>query len=66
MAMQYLRFADLQDRNIVPNRTTLKRWQDQLDFPQGILLSDRIRVWPDDEVDAWIESRRQNQQEKAA
>ena len=28
------------------------------DFPRPMALGDRRRVWPEDEVDAWLEARR--------
>ena len=58
MPRQYLRFDDLKQQQIVRNRTTLSRWINQMDFPAGILLGPRTRVWPDDEVEAWLQRRR--------
>jgi len=61
MPTQYLRFTDLRDRKIVSNRTTLKRWQDDLGFPEGVLLGPRTRAWAEDEIRAWEDRRRSAQ-----
>ena len=55
--MKQLSFADLQERNIVTNRVTLKRWQDQLGFPRGFLIGPNSRRFPEDEVQAWLAAR---------
>ena len=57
MNAKYLRFADLVERQIVGNRTTLGRWIRDYGFPPGILLGPNTRAWPDDQVEAWIEER---------
>lgn len=53
----FLRFADLKARGIVPNRTTLLRWQRSLNFPRGFMIGPNRRVWADDEIEAWIANR---------
>ncbi len=53
----YLTFADLKARGIVPNRTTLLRWQRSVGLPLGFLIGPNRRVWPEDEIDAWIAER---------
>lgn len=55
--MKFLRFSDLKARGIVRNRTTLSRWIHDCDFPPGVLLGPNTRVWPEDEINRWIESR---------
>ena len=57
MATTYLRFADLAERQIVNNRTTLHRWICDYGFPPGILLGPNTRAWPADQVEAWLEER---------
>ena len=55
--MMYLRFADLVERQIVRNRTTLSRWVKYYGFPPGILLGPNTRAWPADQVEAWLKER---------
>ena len=57
MATKYLRYADLVERQIVNNRTTLQRWIRNYDFPTGILLGPNSRAWPADQVEAWLAAR---------
>ena len=52
-----LRFNDLKARGVVTNRPTLYRWIKDRNFPKGIKLGANTRVWPEDEVDAWIEAQ---------
>ena len=56
--MKFLRFADLKERGVVRNWTTLLRLIDQERFPPGIRIGAQTRGWPDDQVEAWLESRR--------
>ena len=56
--MKFLRFADLKDRDVVRNWTTLLRLIKQEGFPPGIRLGAQTRGWPEAEVEAWLESRR--------
>ena len=44
MTVKYLRYADLVERQIVNNRTTLARWIKDYGFPAGILLGPNTRV----------------------
>jgi predicted DNA-binding transcriptional regulator AlpA len=62
MAGQHLRFKDLQGRKIVNNRTTLRRWEKEQDFPAGIMLGPRSRAWTEQEIDAWLDRRSRAQQ----
>ena len=57
MSTRCLRFADLKERKIVNNRTTLSRWIKQHGFPPGRLLGPNTRVWTDDEIEAYIAAR---------
>ncbi len=57
MPTKYLRYADLVERQIVNNRTTLSRWIRDYDFPAGVLLGPNSRAWPADKVEAWLEFR---------
>jgi hypothetical protein len=54
---KYLRFHDLQERNIVRNRMTLRRWILREDFPPGIMLGPNTRAWPEDDVNLWLACR---------
>lgn len=56
MPKKYLRYTNLVERQIVNNRTTLGRWIKQYGFPCGILLGPHTRAWPENEVEAWLES----------
>ncbi len=55
---RYIRYPELIARGIVNNRMTLARWTRDLGFPAPIVLGPRTRVWSEDLVNAWIESRR--------
>ena len=57
MASQLLRFRDLKDRSIVSNHVTLGRWIAREGFPPGFMLGPNTRVWREDEIDAWLDSR---------
>ena len=57
MPTKYLRYADLVERQIVSNRTTLARWIRDYSFPAGVLLGPNTRAWPADQVEAWLEAR---------
>ena len=57
MPRKYLRYADLHDRGIVNNRVTLANWIKNEGFPPGILAGPNSRLWPEEEVEAWLESR---------
>ena len=57
MAKKYLRYADLRSRGIVNNRVTLSNWIRNEGFPCGILAGPNSRLWPEDEVEAWLASR---------
>ena len=52
-----LRFADLQQRKIIPNRTTLSRRIAKDGFPPGFLLGPNSRVWREEDVEAWLDKR---------
>lgn len=57
MTVKYLRYADLVERQIVNNRTTLARWIKDYGFPAGKLLGPNTRAWPDDQIEAWLDAR---------
>ncbi|MEE8173056.1 MAG: AlpA family phage regulatory protein [Alphaproteobacteria bacterium] len=57
MATRYLRYADLVERQIVRNRTTLSRWIKHYGFPPGVLLGPNTRAWPEEEAEAWLQAR---------
>ena len=52
-----LRFRNLKDRGIVNSWPQLKRLQELHGFPLGRLLSPNVRVWTEEEIDAYIASR---------
>ena len=54
-----LRYPDLVDRGVVRNRTQLGRLIKNHDFPSPISLGANSRGWFEDEVDAWLQSRRE-------
>ena len=56
--MNYLRFYDLKQRNIVRNWTTLTRLMREQGFPAGTRVGAQARAWAEDEVAAWLERRR--------
>jgi len=58
MSKTLLRFADLERRGIVRNWPQLRRLISNAGFPPGFLISANARVWDEDEVDAWVDSRR--------
>jgi predicted DNA-binding transcriptional regulator AlpA len=54
---KFLRFCNLVEKGIVKNWVTLGRWIEKDRFPPGILLGPNTRVWPEDQVEAWIAGR---------
>lgn len=52
-----LRYADLKARKIVNNRPQLRRLQQLHGFPLGKMLSPNTRVWTEDEILHWFETR---------
>jgi predicted DNA-binding transcriptional regulator AlpA len=57
MSQQWLRYRDLKAEGIVSNRATLGNWIRDRGFPSGRLIGPNTRMWPEDEVRAWIDSR---------
>lgn len=55
---QLLRFKDLKARGIVRCWPTLKKWIEREGFPPGIKLAASTRAWTEDEIEAWLASRR--------
>ena len=53
-----IRFADLKSAGVVKNWPQVKRLVEREGFPPGFLLSANTRVWEEDEVAAWVASRR--------
>lgn len=62
----YLRYKDLVERGIVRNRMTLSRWIRFHGFPRGIMLGPNTRAWAEDEIEAYLEKRRQADEVEAA
>ena len=52
-----LTFNELRHRGVVPNRTTLMRWQKNINFPRGFLIGPNRRVWTEDEIETWLAER---------
>ena len=52
-----LRLRNLKERGIVLSWPQLKRLQELHGFPLGRLLSPNVRVWTEEEIDAYIASR---------
>jgi Prophage CP4-57 regulatory protein (AlpA) len=53
-----LRFKHLKAKNIVRNWPTLLRFIETEGFPPGIQLGPNSRAWREDEVEAWLVTRR--------
>src|SRR5262245_21492062 len=58
----YVRFSDLKRMGVVGNWQTLKRWIERENFPAGIKVGN-TRLWALSEINAWLESRRDSQQQ---
>jgi predicted DNA-binding transcriptional regulator AlpA len=56
--MNFLRFRDLKQRGVVFNWTTLARLIREQGFPPGTRIGAQARAWAEDEVEAWLQSRR--------
>ena len=54
---KYLRFKDLQAMGLVNNRVTLGRWIRKHGFPRGVFVTPQTRIWREEDVLAWLESR---------
>jgi hypothetical protein len=52
-----LRFHNLRDRGIVPNRVTMGRWQETEGFPMGVVLASNSVGFFEDEIEAWLDAR---------
>ena len=52
-----LRFKDLVEGGVVNNRTQLGRLIKNRGFPPGFLLGPNTRVFPEDEVQPWIDAQ---------
>jgi predicted DNA-binding transcriptional regulator AlpA len=57
MVSKLLRFKDLQEKQIVDNRTTLSRWIRDEGFPPGVLLGPNSRAWTEESVELWLTAR---------
>jgi hypothetical protein len=51
------RFNDLKAAGVVSNREQLSRLIERHGFPCGKLISPNIRVWAEDEIEVWLQSR---------
>jgi Prophage CP4-57 regulatory protein (AlpA) len=50
-------FSDLRKRGVVPNRSTLSRWQANSGFPRAVKLGKRKAGFVRSEVDDWLARR---------
>jgi hypothetical protein len=57
MLKKLLRFKNLKERNYANSRNQLEVLIREYGFPPGKYLSDRVRVWEEDSVISWYESR---------
>ena len=58
MSKGWLRFSDLQARNIVKSWPQLKNLIEKYGFPRGRMLSPNVRAWSEEEeVEPWLKSR---------
>ena len=55
--MKFLRFCDLQEAGIVASWPMLSRRVERDGFPPGRKLGPNTRVWTEQEVRAWLDSR---------
>ena len=53
----YIRFKTLQAKGIAESWAFLRNLIENYGFPPGKLLSPQIRIWAEDEVGAWVETR---------
>jgi hypothetical protein len=54
---QFVRFFDLKEAGIVDNRAQLRNLQQKHGFPLGILAGESTRIFPVEEVNAWLTNR---------
>jgi predicted DNA-binding transcriptional regulator AlpA len=54
-----LKFKDLKAAGIVSNWTTLLRWIDAGNFPQGIKIGPHTRAWTEQSIAEWLDARQQ-------
>lgn len=66
MIPQVIRFADLKAKGLVTNRETLGRWIREKGFPPGKLIGPNTRVWTDQEINDWWNSRPVHSETEAA
>jgi Prophage CP4-57 regulatory protein (AlpA) len=55
--MSFVTYSYLESQGIMPNRMTLARSIEQLNFPRPIALGQKRLAWDLSEVTKWIESR---------
>jgi predicted DNA-binding transcriptional regulator AlpA len=55
---RFLRFRHLQEMGVVGDWPTLLDYIERRGFPPGFKLSHKVRVWDENSVLAWVESRR--------
>jgi predicted DNA-binding transcriptional regulator AlpA len=55
---KFLRFRHLQEMNICGDYATLYDLIKRQGFPAGYKISHKVRIWDQDDILAWIETRR--------
>jgi predicted DNA-binding transcriptional regulator AlpA len=56
--IKLLRFADLKEAQVVTSWPQLKRLVQSHEFPPGFMLSPCVRVWDAQDVERWLQRRR--------
>jgi predicted DNA-binding transcriptional regulator AlpA len=60
LGRRYLRYSELEELGLIPNRTTLKSWMDEGGFPRGIRIpgpAGKTLVWHAVEIARLIAQR---------
>jgi predicted DNA-binding transcriptional regulator AlpA len=57
MLPYYLRYRDLEQRQIVNSRAQLKYLQDNFGFPKPTKLGPRLAGWTEQQILGWLETQ---------
>lgn len=57
MCKRFLRWLEVQKRTGGASRVTIWRWERKGLFPKRRKIGPNMVGWPEDEIDAWVESR---------
>lgn len=66
MGNRYLRVKQVAEKTGIAVSTVWRLAKDAADFPKPFKLTQKVTVWDEAQVDAWIESRRLNADAAAA